>query len=101
MNKDFIFKFFGNKSMLEKYVTDQSAMITQSYQDLAGNLRATILQKPDSSWMLKNKENLVRHLNRIIPLRMLPVKPEDLDKGLLSTQYNRKNPDGSAYIAGI
>jgi hypothetical protein len=101
MHKDFITKFFGSKASLEKYVTDQSAMISQSYQGLAGSLRNSILQKSDSNWMLKNKENLVRHLNRVIPLKIRPVKPEDLDKGLLSTQYNQKNPDGSAYIAGI
>jgi hypothetical protein len=100
MHKDFIAKYFGGKSAFEKYATDETAMIAKSFQDLAANLRTTILQPLDSN-LYKNKEMLVRHTNKIIPLRIRPVVQEDLDKGLLFTVFNRKNPDGSAYLAGI
>lgn len=101
MHKEFVSKYFGGKSALEKYVADQTAMVSKSYQDLAGNLRSSILQKDDSSWMFKNKDNVVRFQNKVIPLRIRPVRPEDLDKGLLFTLFNQKNPDGSAFLAGI
>lgn len=101
MHKEFVTKFFGNKSLLEKYVSDQTGMVSKSYQDLAANLRSVILQNSDSNWVLKNKDNLIRYQNKVIPLKIKPVKVEDLDKGLLFTQFNRKNPDGSAYLAGI
>ena len=102
MHKDFIAQYFGSKALLEKYTTDQSAMISKTYQDYAANLRSTILQIPDSSqFMLFTKTNSVRFGYKTIPLRVLPIKQEDLDKGLLFTQFNQKNPDGSAYIAGI
>jgi hypothetical protein len=100
MHKDFIARYFGGKSAFEKYAEDETKMIAKSYQDLAANLRTTILQPIDSN-LYKNKEMLVRHTNKVIPLRIRPVVQEDLDKGLLFTVFNRKNPDGSAYLAGI
>ncbi len=101
MHKEFIAKFFGNRTALEKYVGDETAMVAKTYQDMATNLRRTILQDSDSSWMLKNKEGAVKFGARSVPLRIKLLQPEDLNKGLLSTLFNQKNPDGSAYLAGI
>ena len=101
MHKDFIAKFFGSKSAMEKYVTDETGLISKTYQDLAANLRSNILQPPDSSYILRNKENVVKFTTKIVPLKIKPLKTEDLDKGLLFTLFNQKNPDGSAYLAGI
>jgi hypothetical protein len=100
MHKDFIARHFGSKAAFEKYAAEETTLIAKSYQDLAANLRTTILQPIDSN-LYKNKEMLVRHTNKIIPLRIRPVVQEELDKGLLITVFNRKNPDGSAYLAGI
>ena len=101
MHKEFIAKFFGNKTALEKYIADETSMVAKTYQDMAANLRRTILQDSDSSWMLKNKEGAVKFGARFVPLKIKPLNPEDLSKGLLSTLFNQKNPDGSAYLAGI
>lgn len=100
MHKDFIAKYFGGKPAFEKYAADETTMIAKTYQDLAANLRTHVLQPIDSN-LYKNKEMLVKHINKVIPLRIRPVVQEDLDKGLLFTVFNRKNPDGSAYLAGI
>jgi hypothetical protein len=102
MHKEFVGKFFGNKSAFEKYVSDESSMISKTYQDFASSLRGTILKQPDSSsWMLRNKENVVRFTGKVIPLKIKPLRMEDLDKGLMITLFNEKNPDGSGYLAGI
>ena len=100
MHKDFVAKYFGGKSAFEKYAADEGAMLSKSYQDLASNLRATILKPADSN-LFKNKEMLVRYTNKIIPLKIKPIVDADMDKGALFTVFNQKNPDGSAYLAGI
>jgi hypothetical protein len=102
MHQDFVSKYFGSKAMLEKYSADQMAMINKTYQDYASDLRNTILKKPDSSkWMLQSKTNSVRFGYKTIPFKIESVKSEALDKGLLFTLFNQKNPDGSAYLAGV
>jgi hypothetical protein len=101
MHHDFVGKFFGSKSALEKYVTDQTTMISQTYQQYATSLRNAVMQNNDSVPMIRNKENVVRFGGRTIPLRILPMTVDDLNKGLLITQFNQKNPDGSAYLAGL
>lgn len=100
MHNDFVGKYFGGKPALQKYASDETSMLSKSFQDLAANLRTTIAQPTDSN-LFKNKEMVVRHVNKLIPLRVLPVIQEDLDKGLLFTVFNKRNPDGSAYLAGI
>jgi hypothetical protein len=100
MHKDFVAKYFGGKPAFEKYATDETAMLAKSYQDLATKLRSTILKPADSN-LFKNKEMVVRYQNRVISLKIKPVVDSDLDKGILFAVFNRKNPDGSAYLAGI
>jgi hypothetical protein len=50
---------------------------------------------------LTNKDNSVRFGKFTVPLIPSAPTPEALDQGLLVTTFNRKNPDGSAYLTGL
>jgi hypothetical protein len=64
-------------------------------------LRNNILGLNTADNSYTNKEGFLKFGRYTIPLLIQPPTPEALDLGVLFTKFNRKNPDGSAYLAGI
>lgn len=100
-HKELITKLYGGPAGLEKFARDQDQHIKETFNDYAKELRANILADSSGANSLTNKDNSLRSGRFTVPLTKATATPEGLDQGLLFTQFNRKNPDGSAYIAGV
>lgn len=98
-HKELVAKLYGGPAGLEKYVHDEDQHIRTTFSDYASELRANLLTSPVDN-PLVNKDNAVRYGRFTVPLTIADPTPEALDQGLLVTRFNRKNPDGSAYLVG-
>ncbi len=100
-HRDFVTKFFGGLPGLEKYASSEQKGINDSYAEFGMELRNNILGLNTADNSYTNKEGFLKSGRFTVPLLLQPPTPEGLDLGLLFTKFNRKNPDGSAYLAGI
>jgi hypothetical protein len=100
-HRDFVTKFFGGVPGLEKYAGTEQKIINDSYAEFGVELRNNILGLNSAENTYTNKEGFLKSGRFTVPLLFQPTTPEGLDLGLLFTKFNRKNPDGSAYLAGI
>ena len=99
-HKELVAKLYGGPAGLEKYAKDEEHRIKETFNEYAKELRANLLVSAAES-ALSNKDNTVRFGKFTIPLTLSEPTPEALDQGLLVTRFNRKNPDGSAYLTGL
>jgi hypothetical protein len=100
-HRDFVTKTFGGVPGLEKYAETEQKIINDSYAEFGVQLRNNILGLNTADNSYTNKEGFLKFGRYTIPLLIQPPTPEALDLGVLFTKFNRKNPDGSAYLAGI
>jgi hypothetical protein len=100
-HRDFVANAFGGLPGIEKYALEEQKKIEETFKDYVTQLRQNIIQHALISDAFLTKENLVKAGRLSVPLVLQPVTPEGLDQGILFTQFNRKNPDASAYVAGI
>jgi hypothetical protein len=100
-HKELIAKMYGGPAGLEKFIRDEDQHIKKTFNDYTKELRANILADSSAANDFTNKDNTLRSGKFTVPLRLATPTPEGLDQGSLFTQFNRKNPDGSAYIAGL
>lgn len=102
-HKAFISRFFGSHSGLEKFARDQQAAVSKAFADYAGKLRASVLRDTARFERFVTKDGVFRSARGGITVSLTeqPLTPEALAAGLPLTLVNRKNPDGSAYVAGI
>jgi len=99
-HKDLVAKLYGGPAGLEKYARDEEQHIKSSFDDYAKELRTNLVMNASDN-TLSNKENSLKFGKFTIPLVPSEPTPEALDQGLLITRFNRKNPDGSAYLTGL
>jgi hypothetical protein len=99
-HKELIAKLYGGPAGLEKYARDQEQHIKETYSEYTKELRTNVVIRLMDN-ILTNKDNTLKSGKFTIPLLIAPATPEGLDQGLLFTQFNRKNSDGSAYLAGV
>lgn len=102
-HKDFIAKAFGSQTGLEKYAKEQQAEINTTFDKYTQQLRMSVLRDSvrTESFMTKDKQFRSPKGGISVSLIPQPVTPEALEAGTPITLFNRKNPDGSAYIAGL
>jgi hypothetical protein len=100
-HQQFVAQFYGGLSGLEKYEANEQQALTESYNGFGQQLIANLQSLSQTENSFSNKEGLIRYGRFTVPLTILPISAEALDQGLLFTRFNRKNPDGSAYLGGI
>jgi hypothetical protein len=100
-HKQFVSKFYGGLPGLEKYGVEQGKEISKKFEEHKQELLKNVLGVNFSTESLLTKEGVVRNGKYAIPLTIQVPTIETLDQGLLITRFNRKNQDGSAYVAGI
>jgi len=100
-HKDFVEKFYGGLPGLEKYAIAQQQVINNGFAEDQQILQNNVVNLTTADQILTNKEGAIKSGRFSIPLILQTTTPEALDQGLLITKFNRKNPDGSAYVAGI
>lgn len=99
----FFEKFFGSQTGLESYVKEQQAEISTSFDQYVRELRTSVLHDTVRAETFKTKDNLFRSPKGAVTISLLPqpITAEALEAGTPITLFNRKNPDGSAYVAGL
>jgi hypothetical protein len=100
-HRDFVIHAFGGQPGLEKYVTTERQFIVNAFNEYGNELRANLLGSAVADPVFTNKENSIKTVRGSVSLLVQTPTPELLDQGVLVTLFNRKNPDGSAYLAGI
>ncbi len=97
----FVTRFFGGLPGLDKYAISQQQNINESYVQFGQELRNNLVAINLTDLNFTNKEGQLKSGRFAVPLTIQPVASASLDQGLLITRFNRKNPDGSAYLGGI
>jgi hypothetical protein len=102
-HKDFIIKAYGSQTGLEKYAREQQAEITKTFDAYTQQLRMSVLRDTFRTESFLTKEKVFRSPKGGISISLVPqpITPEALETGAPITLFNRKNPDGSAYVAGL
>ena len=100
-HKEFISRAFGSQAALEVYVSSEQQAIITSFATYQNQLRENIVGTDRSREAFVNKENFIKAGKWNIPLTIKRDSLEKLDQGILMTQFNKKNPDGSVYICGL
>jgi hypothetical protein len=100
---DFVAKAYGSQKGLEKYTTDQLAEISKAFDGYTQQLRMSVLRDTLRTESFLTKEKTFRSPKGGISISLVPqrITPEALEAGTPITLFNRKNPDGSAYLAGL
>lgn len=99
-HKELIAKLYGGPAGLQKYVHDEEQHIKDTYASYTSELRNNLLAANRDN-AFTNKDNTIKSGRFTIPLAISQPTPEALDQGTLVTQYNQRNPDGSAYVVGV
>jgi hypothetical protein len=99
-HKELIAKLYGGPAGLEKFARDEEQHVKETYNEYTKELRTNLFVQSTEN-VLTNKDNTLKSGKFTIPLLIAPATPEGLDQGLLFTQFNQKNSDGSAYLAGL
>lgn len=100
-HKDFVTKFYGGQPGLEKYSSEQAQKMKDSFEEYQIKTKSNLIGMAKEEEAFSNKESAIKTGRFSVPLLQQTPTPEALDQGLLFTQFNRKNPDGTAYVAGI
>lgn len=100
-HKDFVSAHFGGLPGIEKYALEEQKKIEETFKAYVDELRENITHRISVSEGFVTKENMLKAGRFNVPLLQQPATPEGLDQGILFTQFNRRNPDASAYVAGI
>ncbi len=99
-HSDFVSKALGGSDNLKKYHESESQRILQTFNHYTSSLKSN-LNHSVATDSLVAKGNTIRIGRYTVPLVKQLATPEGLDLGILFTQFNKKNPDGSTYLAGI
>ncbi|NJN42566.1 MAG: hypothetical protein HC811_10400 [Flammeovirgaceae bacterium] len=100
-HKEFIASNFNGPKGLESYINAEKKEIGSSYQTYSNELHQSLSKLDKQFEQFTNKEMSVRIGRLTIPLTVQSPEVEAMDNGTLFTLVNRKNSDGSAYLAGI
>ena len=100
-HKEFISRAFGSQAALEVYVQSEQQNINSSFNQYQDQLRGNILRTDMNRYIFASKENFIKSGKWNIPLTVKKDSLEKIDQGILMTQFNKKNPDGSVYISGL
>jgi hypothetical protein len=100
-HRQFVVKNFGGQPGLEKYATNEQQYIATAFNEYGNELRTNLLGSAVADPVFTNKENSIKTTRGAVSLLLQTPTPELLEQGLFVTLFNKKNPDGSAYIAGI
>ncbi len=100
-HKQFVSKFYGALPGLEKYAGEQKQEITRKFDEHRQELLKNVTSVNFSAEPYTTKDGVLKGGRYPIPLGLQTATVEALDQGLLITRFNRKNQDGSAYVAGI
>lgn len=100
-HQDYLTKTFGGQPGLEKYASAEQQHIQQSFEQYTKELRENLVNINPAGESFTNKDNLIKSGRFSVPLIVQPATAEGLDQGILFTLFNKKNPDASAYVAGI
>jgi hypothetical protein len=99
-HKELIAKMYGGPAGLEKYARDQEQHVKETFNEYTQELRTNVAGLAgDNSYT--TKDNMLKSGKFTVPLLTALPTTEGLDQGLLFTQFNQKNSDGSAYVAGV
>ncbi|NOS92299.1 MAG: hypothetical protein HOP30_10285 [Cyclobacteriaceae bacterium] len=97
----FVNTTYGGATGLKSYASTQQAALQVSYLNHKAVLRKNVASMNIAESCFSNKDEFIKFNRITIPLVNRPLSPESLELGLLFTKFNKKNPDGSAYVAGI
>lgn len=102
-HKAFIGKAYGSQTGLEKYTKEQQAEISKTFDTYTQQLRLSVLRDTLRAEAFITKDNQFRSPKGGVVVSLVPqtITPEALEAGTPITLFNRKNPDGSAYVAGL
>jgi hypothetical protein len=102
-HRDFIGRFFGSQAGLEKFARAQQEHVNQTFADYAQKLRSAVLRDTARIERFVTKEKLFRSPKGGIAISLTEqTATEEMPAaGQPVTLFNRKNPDGSAYLAGV
>jgi hypothetical protein len=99
-HKELIAKMYGGPAGLEKFARDQEQHVKETFNEYSRELRSNVSGFSGGN-AFTNKDNFLKSGKLTVPLIVASSTPEGLDQGLLFTQFNQKNSDGSAYVAGV
>lgn len=99
----FFSKTFGSQTGLENFAKEQAAEISGAFDEYARLIRLSVLQDTVRTESFQAKDDVFRSPKGAVTISLLPqpITPEALEAGTPITLFNRKNPDGSAYVAGL
>jgi len=102
-HKEFVGRIFGSTAGLEKFAREQQAEVDKTFTEYASRLREGVLADTAHYERWVTKDNVFRSPKGAITVSLAEqaVTPEALETGMPITLFNRKNPDGSAYLAGL
>lgn len=100
-HEQFINTAYKSSKGLEDYLTTESKEIKSAYQSYSSQLHQSLAKMDKAEDRFTNREMIIRIGKLTVPLNIQSPTPEGLENGTMFTLLNKKNSDGSTYLAGV